>query len=441
MSEARSDSGKDLGRRQFLGTVTGAGAAAAFMPTIIPASALGRNGATAPSERIVLAGLGIGNRGEHDLKWMFKEPDAQFVAICDIRKSRREAVKNLIDEHNGNNDCKMYSDMKQFLAERNDIDALLIATGDRWHALATVMAMRAGKDVYSEKPSCMTVEEGQAVVDTARATGRIYQTGTQRLSERNFVAAIELAKAGKLGPVHTVRAHIAPWDDAMMRHDWLTAQAEPPIEELNFDAWLGPCPVRPYNEEYVRGGWRGHYDFHTSCIGEWGAHTFAQGQAGIEALYTSPVSYQHVDNAYGDGMVTTFANGIKMILQREGWKGSCGMTFEGPEGSVSMADGYKQPDVSSPFLLEEADKIMADYEERTGNALNHVRNFLDCVKSRKQTVANPSVMLNSMTTVHAANICMWLGSDLNYDPSKQRFTNNEAANRFLSRPQRAPWVI
>ncbi len=442
MTEPRSKAGEGLDRRQFLGSVTGAGAAAAIMmPTIVPASALGRGGAVAPSERIVLGGLGIGNRGEYDLKWMLKEQDVQFVAICDARKSRREAVKKIADAHHGNTDCKMYSDMREFLAERNDIDALLIATGDRWHALATIMAMRAGKDVYSEKPSCMTIAEGQAVVDAAKATGRIYQTGTQRLSERNFVAAIELAKSGKLGPVHTVRAHIAPWDDAMMRHDWLTAQPEPPKEEIDFDAWLGPCPARPYNEEYVRGGWRGHYDFHTSCIGEWGAHTFAQGQAGINALDTSPVSYGHVDNPYGEGMVTTFANGIKMILQREGWKGSCGMTFEGPEGSISMADGYKEPEVSSPYLLEEANKLMADYEERTGQALNHVRNFFDCVKSRKQTVANPSVMCNAMATVHAANICMWLGSDLSYDPAKQVFTNNAAANRFLSRPQRAPWTV
>lgn len=430
-----------LHRRQFLGTIAGTGAAAAFMPTIIPASALGRDGAAAPSERIVLGGIGVGNRGEFVLKWMLKESDVQFVAICDARRERREAVKRIADQHHGNSDCKMYPELREFLATRDDIDAVLIATGDRWHAPASVLAMRAGKDVYSEKPSCMTIAEGRAVVEAAKQSGRIYQTGTQRLSEPNFVAAIELARSGKLGNVHTVRAHIAPWDDAYMRHDWLPAEPEPPKDEVDYEAWLGPCPARPYNSEYIKGGWRGHYDFHTSCIGEWGAHTFAQGQAGINALDTSPVSYTFVDNPYGEGMVTTFADGTKMILQREGWKGSCGMTFEGDEGSVACADGYAEPDVSSPALLEEGKALVEAYVERTGRSLDHVRDFFDCVKSRKQTVANPEVMHNAMATVHAANLCMWLRKDLTFDPAQAEFPGDPAANRFLSRPQRAPWAI
>ncbi|MFO0956414.1 MAG: Gfo/Idh/MocA family oxidoreductase [Isosphaeraceae bacterium] len=428
-----------LHRREFLGAVAGA---AAVVPTIVPASALGRNGSVAPSERIVLGAIGIGPRGEFDLKWMLQNKDVQFVAICDIKKGRREAVKQIADKHHGNNDCKRYAHMGEFLATRRDIDAVLIATGDRWHTLAAILAMRAGKDVYSEKPSSMTIAEGQAVVDTARNTGRIYQTGVQRLSEPNFVAAIELARSGKLGPIQKVYAHIAPWDDALMRHDWLPAQPEPSRDELDdFDAWLGPCPIRPYNAEYVAGKWRGHYDFHTSCIGEWGAHTFAQGQAGIDALNTSPVSYKYVDNISGDGMVTTFANGVQMILQREGWKGPCGMKFEGPEGWVSCADNYKTAEVSSPSLLAEADKLVAAYKERTGRSLDHVRNFFDCVKSRQQTVANAEVMHRSMSTVHAANICMWLKQDLKYDPNKQEFVDNPAANRFRSRPMRAPYTI
>lgn len=437
MRSHRKSNNSGLGRRQFLG----ASSAALFMPTIVPASALGRGGATAPSERIVLGGIGLGPRGEFVLKWMLPEKDVQFVAICDLRQSRREAIKHIADQHYGNSDCKMYANIKEFLAERKDIDAVLIATGDRWHAPAAIMAMRAGKDVYSEKPSSMTIGEGRAVVETAKATGRVYQTGTQRLSEPNFVTCIELAKAGKLGEIHTVRAHIAPWDDAYMRHDWLPAQPEPPKEEVDFDAWLGPCPPRPYNAEYVNGGWRGHYDFHTSCIGEWGAHTFAQGQAGIDALHTSPVTYKYVDNATGDGMETVFANGIKMILQREGFKGSCGMSFEGTEGSAACADGYSEPELSSPALLEEGKKLLSEYVARTGRALDHVRNFFDCVKSRQQPVANAEVMHHSMATVHAANLCMWLRQDLNYDPVKEEFPGCEAANRFIQRAYRKPWTI
>jgi hypothetical protein len=412
-------------------------------PCFVPAAALGRNGAVPASERIVLGGIGIGGRGSGVLGWMMGEPDVQFVAVCDAKKSQREAVKRMVDNRYGNNDCATYRDIREFLATRTDIDAVLIATGDRWHALASIMAMRAGKDVYSEKPSCMTIAEGQGVVETAQRYGRIYQTGVQRLSEPNFVFCIEMARSGRLGKVHTAYAHIAPWDAAEMRHDWLPAEPEPPKEEVDWDQWLGPCPWRPYNRSYVSGGWRGFYDFHTSCIGEWGAHTFAQAQAGIDALNTSAVDYQYVDNPTGDGMVTQFANGVKMILSRgdKYWRGSCGMRFDGPEGWVSAADGYSKPDCSPPALLADFQKIVRDYVARTGHAMGHVRNFFDSVKSRRLAVANPEVMYRSMTTVHAANICMWLKRNVKYDPGKAEFIGDDEANRLRSRAMREPWII
>ena len=412
-------------------------------PWIVPASALGRGGTVPPSERIVVGAIGIGNRGWYVLNWMLPEPDVQFVAVCDVRKERREAVKNLANKRYGNNDCATYRDLREFLAARPDIDALYVGTGDRWHAPASVLAMKAGKDVYSEKPSCMTIAEGRAVVDAAKRYGRIYQTGTQRLSEGNFVFCIEMARMGRLGRVHTAYAHIAPWDAAEMRHDWLPAQPEPPKEEVDWDLWLGPCPWRAYNSAYIKGRWRGHYDFHTSCIGEWGAHTFAQAQAGLDALDTSPVRYEYVNNSSGDGMVTTFANGTKMILSRgkKWWRGSCGMRFEGAEGWVAAADGYSQPDVSDPAMLADFKKIVGDYMARTGRPMNHMRNFLDCVRSRRLTVANPEVMYRSMTTVHAANICMWLKRNMTYDPVKAEFANDIEANRLRARALREPWII
>ena len=435
----RPEPGRRITRRAFLKST----AALASVPYIVSASALGRDGKVPASERIVLGGIGIRNRGSSDLQWMLPEPDVQFVAVCDAQKTSREAVKQMVDTHYGNKDCATYSDIREFLATRTDIDAVLIATGDRWHALASVMAMRAGKDVYSEKPSCMTMAEGRAVVETARRYGRIYQTGTQRLSEGNFVFAIELARTGRLGKVHTAYAHIAPWDAAEMRHDWLPAQPEPPKDEVDWDQWLGPCPWRPYNAEYVRGGWRGHYDFHTSCIGEWGAHTFAQAQAGIDALDTSAVEYEYVNNPTGDEMVTRFANGVKMILSRgdKWWRGSCGMRFDGPEGWVAVADGYSKPDVSPPSLMADFKKIVSDYMARTGRPMSHVRDLFDCIKSRRQTVANPVVMYRSMSTVHAANICMWLKRNVRYDPVKEEFINDPEANRLRSRAMREPWTV
>jgi len=442
MSQAK---GKHLNRRQFIRGAAAAAGGLIAMPTIITSTALGTGGRVPASERIVLGGIGIGNRGSSDLRWMLPEKDVQFVAVCDPQRKRAESVKQMVDTRYGNKDCAIYHDTPEFLAERTDIDALLVTTGDRWHALASIMAMRAGKDVYSEKPSCMTIAEGRAVVETAKRYRRIYQTGTQRLSEGNFTFCNEMLRLGRLGKIHTVRAHIAPWDAAEMRHDWLPAEPLPPKEEVDWDQWLGPCPWRPYNSTYTSGGWRGHYDFHTSCIGEWGAHTFAQCQVAIGAADTSPIEYGYVKNESGDGMVTKFANGIKMILERDMdnkyWRGSCGVRYEGTEGWVAAADGYSKPDVSSPVWMDDFRKLVYNYMARTQRPMSHVRNFLDCVKSRRQTVSNPVMMHRTMTTVHAANICMWLKRDMRYDPVKEEFINDPEANRLRSRAMREPWII
>ena len=442
MSQAK---GKHLNRRQFIRGAAAAAGGLIAMPTIITSTALGTGGRVPASERIVLGGIGIGNRGSSDLRWMLPEKDVQFVAVCDPQRKRAESVKQMVDTRYGNKDCAIYHDTPEFLAERTDIDALLVTTGDRWHALASIMAMRAGKDVYSEKPSCMTIAEGRAVVETAKRYRRIYQTGTQRLSEGNFTFCNEMLRLGRLGKIHTVRAHIAPWDAAEMRHDWLPAEPLPPMEEVDWDQWLGPCPWRPYNSTYTSGGWRGHYYFHTSCIGEWGAHTFAQCQVAIGAADTSPIEYGYVKNESGDGMVTKFANGIKMILERDMdnkyWRGSCGVRYEGTEGWVAAADGYSKPDVSSPVWMDDFRKLVYNYMARTQRPMSHVRNFLDCVKSRRQTVSNPVMMHRTMTTVHAANICMWLKRDMRYDPVKEEFINDPEANRLRSRAMREPWII
>ncbi len=431
--------GRSISRRNFMSRAAGIIAA----PMVVPASVLGRGGATPPSERIVAAGIGIHGRGFDDLRWLIGNEDVQVVAICDIWKQQREAVKDFVDNHNGNTDCAMYRDIREFLAERTDVDAVLIATGDHWHAQAAVRAMEAGKDVYVEKPSSMTIAEGQAVVQAAKRYGRVYQTGTQRLSEANHVFCIEMARTGRLGKVSTAYAHIAPWDAAKMLHTWKPEQKLPAVDEVDWDIWLGPCPWRPFNIDYVKGGWRNYYDFHTSCIGEWGAHTFAQAQAGVEAGDTSPVKYHYVDNDNGDGMVCDFANGQKLVLSRgdKYWHGSCGERFDGERGWVAAADGYAVPDASSPELLAEFKQVVGEYVARTGRSLDHMRNFLDCVKSRELTVANPSVMHRSMSTVHAANICMWLGRDLEYDPVAEAFVNDDEANRLRARAQREPWVI
>jgi predicted dehydrogenase len=430
-----------LTRRELLRT-TAAGLLA--VPSLIPAGALGKDGKVAASERILMGGIGLGGRGRVDLNAMLVEPDVQFLAICDPNKSRREIVKKIVDEKYAHKDCVTYPDIREYLALRTDLDAVLIATGDRWHALASVMAMRAGKDVYCEKPSSLTIAEGQMVVATARQYGRVYQSGTQGLSSSNRVFGIELARSGRLGRVHTAYAQLAPWGGAILRHDWLPAEPEPPLEENNWDAWLGPCPWRPYNSEYVRGGWRHHYDFHTSCIGEWGAHTIVQVQAGIDSLDTSAVAYEYVDNTTGDGLVARFPNGVKLILslRMECWGGFSGQRFDGTEGWIANSgDGHDYSRASSRALLAGLPNVVADYTARTQHPMNHARDFLDCVKSRRPTVANPEAMHRSMTTVHAANICMWLKRNLKFDPVKEEFVNDPEANRLRSRAMREPWSV
>ena len=434
-----------LSRRHFL-TRAAMAAGAALLPSLAPSSVLGRGGAVPPSERIVLGAIGVGGRGSYDLGWMLNEADTQWVAVCDVVKGRREAAKHVIDAKYGHRDCALYGDPRELLAERSDIDAVLIATGDRWHALASVLAMRAGKDVYCEKPACLTMAQGQAVVETARRYSRVYQTGAQRLSEPNHVFAIEMARSGRLGPVHTAYADIR-WRDGM-RQDWLPAEPEPPKSEVDWEVWLGPCPWRPYNSAYVNGGgWYHFFDFATD-VAMWGAHTVAQAMAGLDLTDVSHIEFEFA--APNATLVARFSNGVKLVLFRvsgsvwdacEYWHGACGERFDGPEGWAAAADGYSRPDVSSPALLADYQKVLADYTSRTQRPLNHARDFLDCVRSRRTTVANPEVMFRSMNICLAADICERLRRNLKFDFHHGRFIDDAEADRMRCRTMRPPFAI
>ncbi|NQT85516.1 Gfo/Idh/MocA family oxidoreductase [bacterium] len=425
-------------RRTFL---QGAAALAAA-PAFVPSAALGKDGATAPSERILVGGIGLGGRGTGDLRWMLPEKRVQFLAICDVRKQRREAIKGLVDRHYKNTDCSIYSDLREFLAARTDIDAVLTATGDRWHALVAILAMEAGKDVYCEKPGTLTVAEGQAVVETAARCSRIFQTGTQRLSEPKFIFATELARTGRLGKLHTVRAHLWPRVQDVTANAWLPAQKEPPKDTLDWDLWLGPVPWRPYHPAYLGGcgAWGVYWDFAAGIAG-WGSHTIMQCQFGASAEYTSPVEYTNPGNLSGNGLVARYANGVKLVMDFKGWRGSCGVKFEGSEGWASVADGYAKADVSSPALDAETKTVMDTYKAQSQRSFSHMQDFLDCVKSRRQTMANPVAMHRSMSTNHIINISLALGRDLKWDPEKEEFIGDPEANRMRSRAIRQPWQL
>ncbi len=420
-------------RRQFLKTA----AVAIGMPTIIPASALGKNGTVAPSNRIVLGGIGIGPRGREDLKAFLKQPDVQFVMIADVQEARREVVRVMANRHHNNQDCVKTRDMFEVL-NKPEIDAVLIATGDRWHAVATILAAKAGKDIYCEKPCSMTVRESQELADAVNRYGRVFQSGTQRRNVDNFKFACQLANSGKLGRIHTVHAGILKLQE---NHHWLPGEPEPARDVVDWDRWLGPSPWRPFNKDYINGRWRNYYDFHGgAALPEWGAHTIDLCQWAANTDDTVPVEYDYDPD--GQTIYGKYANGIKLVMRLSGFKGegnwvvpgTCPVRFEGDEGWVEAADTGKIA-VSNPKLLEQG----APAEMAGTDPTKHVREFLDCVKSRAKPACNADITRRGHIISHAASIGWRLKRKVRFDPATETFINDAEANRQCSRSRRTPW--
>ena len=422
--------------------VSATAAAAVAFPGIVPARALGRGGVAAASERITLGVIGIGPRCTYDLTSMLAEKDMQCVAIADVQASRRQAGKALVDRRYMNQDCKLYRDFRELLA-RPDIDAVLIATGDRWHSAASILAARAGKDVYSEKPCGLTIADCQNLADTMNRYGRVFQAGTQRRSVANFQLAVNLAHSGKLGKLHTLYASVyMPGNN----FDWLPAEPEPPRDEVDWDLWLGPAPWRPYNHSYVQGGWRGYYDFDSGArLLDWGAHTVDLCQWANQADDTMPVEYEPTPKS----IVARYANGVKLVLdflqtpfgERPGWVqhlGTCPVRFVGDEGWVEVGDSG-EIEVSSAALRNDLKAVDAKRQTVGLDVSAHARNFFDCIKSRGQTAANPKVMRHSHIASHAAALSWILGRKLTLDPVREEFVGDDEANRLRSRAAREPW--
>jgi len=420
-----------LNRRGFLKTALQAGAVL-LAPQIVPGRVLGRDGGVAPSERIIMGAIGIGNRGSYDLDCFLPQPDVQFVAICEVKKERRESVKRRADARNNNKDCAMYRDVREFLA-RQDIDAVLVATGPNWHATAAIMTAKSGKDVYCEKPCTKNIAQSLALRDTFRRTGRVFQAGTQRRSLPNFMFAIDLARFGKLGKLHTVVAHPAGLGTATS--GWLPGETEPDKELIDWDLYLGPAAWRPFNKRLLDG-----FNFEKGgglvgggCL-EWGSHCVDLCQWANNADDTAPVEYEPA----GGQLHAKYENGVKLIMRNEGWlpnMGSCPVRFEGDAGWVETGDNAEIA-ASSPDLLVGRGAKIAGYP-----ADFHIRNFLDCVKSRGQPRANADVACQAHIACHAANISLFLNRKLQYDPRKNEFLDDEEANRLRSEALREPWRI
>ncbi len=432
MTSHRSAHGRSTRRRFLKGSL-----AAVAVPWVVRASALGEEKKPAPSQRVTLGVIGVGPRATYDLKSMLKLSDVQCVAVADVQAQRRQAGKQLVDSHYGNRDCKTYRDFRDLLA-RDDIDAVLIATGDRWHAPASILAAEAGKDVYCEKPCGITIELCQRLEETFRRTGRVFQAGTQRRSVTNFQAAVQLVQSGKLGRIHTLIASVY---QPVLKNDWLPPQPTPDPEVVDWNLWLGPAPWRPYNQQYVRGGWRGYWDFDSGArLLDWGAHTVDLCQWAIGADDTMPVEYE----PQKDKIICRYANGVQLVLQflKAPFRdrsphfihrlGTCPVRFVGEKGWVETGDSGQI--VVQPRSLQAE---LPRYKRVRGlDVMDHARNFFDCVKSRRQPVTNALVMRRSHVACHAAALSWILGRKLRLNPAKEEFIHDAEANRLRTRPER-----
>jgi len=426
---------KNRSRRKFIRN-------AAFLagaPMIVPSSVLGLNGKTPPSERIVLGGIGLGPRGREVLAGFLKQDDVQFVAIADAQKERAEIVKRVVERKYGKSGVATSQDMGDVLG-RDDIDAVIIATGDRWHTTASIYAARGGKDIYCEKPCAMNIQECVDLDKEVAQHERIFQAGTQRRNVPNFALAAELALSGQLGKLTAVHAGILPLSEYKQP---LPAEPEPDPSITDWDKWVGPASDRPYNQNYCRGRWRGHEGFNAGyMLPEGGAHTIDLCQWAADADGTTPVEYEAIDDTT---IHAKYANGLRLIMRLSGFKGqgnwteglgTCPIRFEGEDGWVEAGDN-KMIVASNPEWI--AGK---KFDQLPGTTPTyHVRNFLDCVKTREQPSCNSTVARYGHMACFAAAASWKSGKKVSFDPKKAVLPDHDATNSLQSHTRRAPYTI
>jgi predicted dehydrogenase len=414
-------------RRRFLAAAGGAVAA----PLVIPGSALGLDGTVPPSERVVVGGIGIGNRGTYDLECFLQQPDVQFAAVCDVKEARRAAVKKRADEHHGTDRCATYRDFRELL-DRDDLDAVLIATGPNWHGLLSILAAKAGKDVYCEKPCTKTIAETLVHRDTMRRCGTVFQAGTQRRNLPHFAFACELARTGRLGKVKRVYAQ--PRGMQALTSGWLPADPAPDPAVADWDLYLGPAAWRPFHAKTLADGF--NFEKGGGLVGggvlEWGSHCVDLCQW---AVNDRPPPVDYAPPRDGE-LVARYDDGTELVFRDSGWLplGSCPVRFEGETGWVEAGDSGKLV-LSSPALL--AGRKVEEIENYP--ATFHVRDFLDCVKTRGKPKGNADAACNAHIACHAANIAIYLDRPVKLDLATYRFVGDDAANRLRSEALREPW--
>lgn len=438
-------------RRQLLKEVGAMAAAAACTPTIVRASALGKDGHVAPSNRITIGMIGVGRQVVFtNLRAFTSAPDCQVVALCDVDRWRLALSEDRTTIWGGGvkaaevKDAARYIDYRELLA-RSDIDAVMISTPDHWHVPMSMAAIKAGKDVACEKPLTRSIAEGRLLSDLVTKHKRVFRTDSEFRSKSNFHRACELVRNGRIGKLQTIRTGVP-----VEPKDYPERKQELPPPELDYDRWLGSAPLAPYQEErvhqrheYNRAGWMRVRDYCDGLITNWGTHLNDIAQWGNNTDRTGPVEvegsghYPPKGSLYDclqDFEVTyCFENGVTLIYKME----KAYVRFEGTDGWVyAEFDGIL--DAHPKSLLEE--KIGPD--EIHLLLKDEKRDFLDCVKSRGQTLEDAEVGHRTTSLCHLGHIAIQVGGKLKWDPKAERFTNSDEANRMLQRPPaRAPYTM
>ncbi len=452
---------KEISRRGFLNAML----IAASAPTIIPASALGRDHLPPPSDRTTLGHIGVGNRGGSDLQSFLRVDAAQSIAVCDPFKNKREERAKQVDAFYADkfargsfSGCAAYDDFRDLLA-RDDIDAVVIATPVHWHVPIAIAAAKAGKDIYLEKPLGISVMHDKALRSTIEQYGTIFQWGTQQRSGRDFRYVCELVRNGRIGKLHTILA----WSpdissQAAAFHAPDGSMTPIPIPKgFDFDMWIGPAPMTPYTSD--RCTLYGTYHHYDNCIGfiaGWGAHPLDIAQWGNDLDDTAPIEYEGSGTIAHGGIFettsswdiwATYQNGVKLHFMSEGVAKpivqkyhpdfhSHGTTFIGSTGwvNVDRSGIYAHPE----SLLK---SVITPDEIHLYESDNHYKNFIDGVKSRKQPVSTIQSAVQTDTICHLSDICIRRGRKIKWDNEKEMIIGDEQAARMLWRPMRSPWRV
>lgn len=437
------------GRRDFLKTLAG-GAVAGF-PAIVPSSALGRDGYVAPSEKLVLGTVGIGRMGSGDMRGFLSYQDVHVAAVCDVQQANRERAQATVNRRYGDNACAMYGDYREMLA-RPDIDIALIATGERWHPLISIEAANRGKHIYCEKPLALSIAEAKAVREAVNRNNVTFQIGTQQRSSFFYRHAVELVRNGRIGELKTIMI-----GSVRSGNEKLFGVPKEPPPGFDYDMWLGPSPWAPYSDVRVSiAAWLLISDYGLGCLdGAWGIHDIDIAQWVNNADNTGPIEVEGTAKFYEDirdvpyeyTVEQKYANGVQLIHmdmvsakkrapEFNSLPSNGASVFFGTEGWVYVS---REGIVTNPARL--ATEKIGPNEIHVIRSNNHQRNLLDAIRSGQQNISPVGGAVRDQTVVQQEWISLKLGRKLHWDPVREEFIGDEAANRMMSRPMRSPWHL